>query len=60
MKIIKIMKYPDKKRNAICVIDENEPNTVYVIGYINHNQELFEQALVDSKNVKYVREGKSE
>lgn len=55
MKIIKIIKYPDKKRNAICVIDENEPSTVYVIGYIYYNQELFEQALVDSKNFNYVK-----
>ncbi len=55
MKIIKIIKYPDKKRNAICVIDDKEPSTVYVIGYIYYNQDLFEEALVDSKNFNYVK-----
>jgi hypothetical protein len=55
MKVIKIIKYPDKKRNAICVIDDKEPNVVYVIGYIYYNQELFEEALVDSKNFNYVK-----
>lgn len=60
MKYIKIFNYPDKKRNAICVIDDEEPNVVHVIGYIYYNQELFEQALVDSKNFNYVRDDRSE
>lgn len=60
MKYIKIFNYPDKKRNAICVIDDKEPNIVYVIGYIYHHQEVFEQALVDSKNFNYVRDGKND
>jgi hypothetical protein len=37
------------------VIDDKEPNVVYVIGYIYYNQDLFEEALVDSKNFNYVK-----
>lgn len=56
MKVIKIVKFPDRKRPAICVIDSEKPNVLYTVSYINHNQDLFEQALVDSKNVEYILE----
>ena len=52
--VIKIVKFPDRKKPAICVIDDEKPNVLYTIGYIYKNKELFEQALVDSKNVEYV------
>lgn len=60
MKVIRIVELPDRKRKAICVIDSEKPNVLYTVGYIYYNQELFEQALVDSKNVNYVLEDKSE
>lgn len=56
MKVIKIVNFPDRKRPAICVIDSEKPNVLYTVSYINHNQDLFEQALVDSKNVEYILE----
>ena len=56
MWVIEIIKYPDKKRKAISVYDTENPVTHYTIGYINHNEELFKKALVDSKNVEYVKE----
>lgn len=52
MKIITIVKFPDKKKEAICVRNHNE-NVLYVVGYINHNKDMFIQALVDSKNIEY-------
>ncbi len=60
MKVIKIVNLPDRKKPAICVIDSEKPNVLYTIGYIYYNQELFKQALIDSKNVKYVLGDKSE
>ena len=60
MLAIEIIKYPDKKRKAISVYDTENPVTHYTIGYINNNEELFEKALEDSKNVVYVKEDKSE
>jgi hypothetical protein len=56
VKVIKIINFPDKIRPAICVIDSEKPNVLYTVGYISHNRELFEQALIDSKNVEYVLE----
>ena len=60
MYIIEVTKYPDRKRKAIVVYDNDKPNTRYIIGYINNNngleEELFKQALIDSKNVIYVKE----
>lgn len=52
MLIIEIIKFPDRKKEAICVRDKNE-NICYVVGYINHNKDMFIQALVDSKNIRY-------
>ena len=60
MKVIEIYKFPDKKKPAICVIDTEKPNVLNIIGYIYYNQELFEQALVESKNVKYVLKDEGE
>lgn len=54
MKIIEIVKYPDRKKKAIVVYDYDKPNVRYVIGYINQNEELFMEALKDSKHVLYV------
>ena len=60
MYIIEVTKYPDRKKKAIVVYDNDNPSVRYVIGYINHNEELFKQALVDSQDVIYIREDKSE
>jgi len=55
MFVIEISKFPDRKKKAICVYNTEEENPVrYVIGYINHHEDLFKQALVDSKNVRYI------
>ena len=56
MKVIELAKLPDKKRTAICVYDTNDGENParYVIGYIDHNEEMFQQALVDSKYINYV------
>lgn len=57
MKIIEIVKLPDRKKKAICVYESCEENpTRYVVGYINHNEDLFKQALVDSCKVRYVKD----
>lgn len=56
MYVIEIAQYPDRKRKAIVVYDHEKPNVRYIIGYINHNEELFKQALVDSRNVVYLNE----
>lgn len=56
MKYIQIMKLPDRKKKAICVIDTEKDNCSYVIGYINHNESIFVQALVDSKYFQYVND----
>ena len=60
MYIIEVTKYPDRKKKAIVVYDNDNPSVRYVIDYINHNEELFKQALVDSQDVIYIREDKSE
>ena len=60
MKIIKIFTFPNKKRQAICVVDTDEPNVAYTVAYIMHNKDLFIEALIDSKKVEYVKEDKSE
>ena len=64
MYIIEVAKYPDRKRKAIVVYDNDKPNIRYIIGYINNNngleEELFKQALIDSKNVIYVKEGEGD
>ena len=57
MKVIKIVNLPDRKKPAICVVDSENPSVIYTVGYIYFNEELFKQALVDSKNVEYVIEG---
>ena len=54
MYVIEIVKYPDRKKNAICVYDTENPVTHYIIGYINHHEDLFKQALRDTCIVKYV------
>ena len=54
MKIIEIDKYPDRKRKAIVVYDNDKPNVRYIIGYIDHNEELFMEALRDSRHVLYI------
>lgn len=55
MFVIEISKFPDHKKKAICVYNTEEENPArYVIGYINNNEDLFKQALVDSKNVRYI------
>lgn len=57
MKIIEIVKLSDRKKKAICVYESREENpTRYVVGYINHNEDLFKQALVDSCKVRYVKD----
>lgn len=58
MYVIEIVKLPDKKKPAIAVYDTEKPNEHLVIGYINHYEEEFKQALVDSKNVNYKLEDK--
>jgi hypothetical protein len=57
MKFIKIINLPNRKKPAICVIDSEKPNVLYTVGYIYYNEELFKQALIDSKNVEYIIEG---
>lgn len=59
MKYIKITQFPKEKRKAICVCD-TEDNTIYVVAHIDHNEDLFIQALVDSKNFTYVNGGANE
>lgn len=54
MKIIKLIKFPDRKRTSICVIDTDEDGSCYVIGSIQYNEDLFMQALEDSQYVRYV------
>lgn len=56
MKYITLEKLPDRKRTVICVHDTEKEGVLYVVGYIQYNQELFEEALVDSKNFNYVKE----
>ena len=56
MWVIEVVKYPDKKRKAISVYDTDNPATHYTIGYINNNEELFQKALEDSRNVVYAKE----
>lgn len=48
MKKIQITKYPDRKRTAIVVYDD-ETNIHYVVGYFNkeENVDLFIEALCD-------------
>ena len=60
MKYITLEKFPDRKKVAICVHDTEQENVAYIIGYVNHNQELFEEALADSKNVEYVLKDQGE
>lgn len=55
MKIIKIIKFPEYKRKAI-VVEEYGSNVGYVVGFIHRNEELFKQALYDTKYIKYVDE----
>ena len=54
MKYIKLVQWPKEKRKAICVCD-TEDNIIYVVAHIDHNEDLFIQALVDSKNFTYVK-----
>ena len=58
MLVIEIIKVPDKKRKAIAVYDYENPNTHYVIGYIDHYEDLFIKALLDSKYVDYLEKPK--
>jgi len=54
MYVIEIVKCPDRKKKAICVYDTENQVTHYLIGYINHHEDLFKQALLDASIVKYV------
>ena len=54
MFVIEVAKLSNKKRKAILVYDTENPVTHYVIGYINHNEELFKKALIDSKHINYI------
>ena len=60
MYVIEIVKLPDKKKPAIAVYDTKKPNEHLVIGYINHYEEEFKQALVDSKYINYMLGEKNE
>lgn len=54
MYVIEITKYPDRKRKAITVYDTEKPNIHYIVGYIDHNEEQFKQALIDSRYIQYI------
>lgn len=55
MKVIEITKFADRKKKAICVYDtEDERQTRYIVGYINHNEKMFSQALVDASSGKII------
>lgn len=53
MKYFKLVQWPDRKKKSICVCDTEE-NIIYVVGPVNHNEDLFIEALIDSKNFNYV------
>ena len=55
MIVIEITKLANRKKKAICIYDtEDERQTRYVIGYINNNEKMFSQALVDASSGKIV------
>lgn len=54
MFVIEVAKLYKRKRKAIIVYDTDKPNIRYIVGYIDNHEELFKQALIDSKNIIYV------